>query len=147
MIKESHIGSKLSEYNRIMKENEEFYRDVAKTLGLSESVFWILYTLRTEYATVQSEICACMYQPKQTVNSALKKMEADGYIELTSGDDRRSKRILLTEKGDALCKKTVDKIIAIECAALDGLPEEELEQFLSLFRRFTDLLIEKRRVL
>ena len=73
-------------------------------------------------------------------------METDGYIELTCGDDRRSKRILLTEKGDALCEKTVDKIIGIECAALEGLSEEELEQFLSLFRRFTDLLKKGRGV-
>lgn len=145
-MKESHTGSKLSEYNRIMKENEDFYRDAAKALGLSESVFWILYTLRTGYATVPSEICACIYQPKQTVSSALKKMETDGYIKLTCGDDRRSKRILLTERGDALCEKTVDKIIGIECAALEGLSEEELEQFLSLFRRFTDLLKEGRGV-
>ena len=121
MIKESHIGSKLSEYNRIMKENDEVYRDLAKTLGLSESFFWILYA-----------------------NSALKKMEADGYIELTCGGNRRSKRIILTEKGDALCKRTVDKVIAIESAALNEMPEEELELFLSLFRKYTALLKERR---
>ena len=144
MIKESHIGSKLSEYNRIMKENDEVYRDLAKTLGLSESFFWILYALRAEDAAVQSELCACMHQPKQTVNSALKKMEADGYIELTCGGNRRSKRIILTEKGDALCKRTVDKVIAIESAALNEMPEEELELFLSLFRKYTALLKERR---
>lgn len=144
MPKESHTGSKLSEYNRIMKENDEIYRDLARTLGLSESVFWILYTLRTGDASAQSEICACTHQPKQTVNSALKKMEADGYIELTCGDNRRRKRILLTERGDALCKRTVDKVIEIECDALNEMPEEELELFLSLFRKYTALLKERR---
>lgn len=144
-MQEYHTDSHLAEYNRIMKENEDFYRDVAKELGLSESVFWILYTLRTGYATVQKEICACMHQPKQTINSALKKMETDGYIEMTCGNDRRSREVLLTKKGISLCEKTVDLIIEIECAALDSLSEREQELFLSLFRKFTGLLKHGKR--
>lgn len=97
--------------------------------------------LRTEYTEpVQSAICACLYEPKQTVNSALKKMETEGYIELIPGDDRRSKKILLTQKGNGLCEKTVDRVIKLELQALMGLTEEEQEAFLGLFRKYTGLL-------
>lgn len=43
---DSEIEKLLYKYNRIYKENNDLYRGVAKTLGVSDSVFWILYSLR-----------------------------------------------------------------------------------------------------
>ncbi len=134
----------LAQYNSIIKENEDIYRELARSLGLSECSFWILYTLRTkEGAPVQSDVCACLHEPKQTVNSALKKMEADGLITLAHGTDRRSKKISLTSQGTQLCEKTVDRVIGMEQMAFKGLPPQERELFLSLFRKLTGLLKEK----
>lgn len=138
---ENNAKNRLLEYNDIMKENDNIYRGLAKNMGLSLCSFWILYMLRTEDTEpVQSAICACLYEPKQTVNSALKKMETEGYIELIPGDDRRSKKILLTQKGAGLCEKTVDRVIKLELQALMGLTEEEQEAFIGLFRKYTGLL-------
>lgn len=33
-------GKRLSEYNNILKENDNLYRGVAKRLGLPECAFW-----------------------------------------------------------------------------------------------------------
>lgn len=138
---ENNIAGRLSEYNDIYKENDNIYRDIAKNLGLSECSFWTLYTLRTHFIPpVQSEISAFLHQPKQTVNSALKKMESDGYITLAQGKDLRSKQILLTQKGSALCEKTVDRVIAMEQNAFADLSDEEQQMFLSLFHKYTDML-------
>jgi DNA-binding MarR family transcriptional regulator len=132
---------RLLEYNAIIKETDELYRDVAKKLGLPDCSFWILYALRQEGGGLtQSEICDSFYQPKQTVNSALKKMEGDGYIILRSLNDRRSKQIHLTERGAALAQKTVDPVIHAEKQALTGLTEAEQNAFIGLFRKYTDLL-------
>ena len=49
-----------------------------------------------------------------TVNSSLKKMEAEGYIELLNINDKRSKQVSLTEKGLDLANNTVDIIISKE---------------------------------
>ncbi len=136
-----HTKKNLAGYNGIIKENDELYRNAAKSVGLSDCSFWILYCLRDPaMEPTQSEICAAMYQPKQTVNSAIKKLEGSGYIELASGKDHRSKALRLTEKGEALAAKTVDRVIGIELAALDGLSPSEQETFLNLFRKFTRLL-------
>ena len=140
MVKKN-TGKRLSEYNSIIKETDELYRGVAKALGLPDCAFWILYVLREEGEVLtQSEICYALYQPKQTVNSALKKLEYDGCIELTEMDDRRSKQIQLTEKGGKLAEKTVDKVIAAEHKALSGLTETEQETFIGLFRKYAGLL-------
>ena len=132
---------RIRQYNSIIKENDEIYRDIAKKFGMSESAFLILYYLRAEYgAPMQSEICSSFYQPKQSINSALKKLEADGYIMLETGSNRRSKRILLSPLGIKLCGETVDRIIEAEREALNSLTAEEQEAFMTLFDRYTKQL-------
>lgn len=138
-----HINTRQSllEYNRIFKENNKIYHELGKNLGLPECTMWILYTLReSDEIHTQSEISSIMYQPKQTVNSALKKLENDGYIKLTEMTDRRSKQIHLTEKGEELCKKTVDSIIDAENRAFSKMNEDETKTFLVLFRKYTEFL-------
>lgn len=142
-MNETAIGTKLSEFNSIIKESDDIYRCAAKALGLPDCAFWILYTLRAETEPVtQRGICNTMYQPKQTVNSALKKLEQDGVIRLTEMADRRSKQVLLTDRGRSLAGQTVDRVIDAEQHALSCLTDQEQEAFLALFHKYTKLLKE-----
>lgn len=141
---DSEIEKLLYKYNRIYKENNDLYRGVAKALGVSDSVFWILYSLREQSrGATQSEICNMLYEPKQTVNSALKKMEAEGYITMASHPDRRRKLLVLTQKGEELAEKTADKVLALECSALKEMSEADRQAFLRLFQTYTEILKEK----
>lgn len=135
------LSERLFEYNAIMKESDNLFRNAAKILGLSDCAFWILYTLRADSSILtQSEICSIMYQPKQTVNSALKKLESKGYINLLHLPDHRSKKIMLTDKGIEFSKNTVDKFIDAERTSLALLSDEEYETFIGLMRKYTNLL-------
>ena len=70
---------KLYEYNNVLKSIDDCYRNIAKRYGFSEAAFWTLYTLRMEPGNItQSDVCTVLYQPKQTVNSALKSSKARG---------------------------------------------------------------------
>lgn len=131
----------LSQYNSMFRENDEIYRSAAKMLGLPDCAFWILYSLRegNEMLT-QSEVCRLICLPKQTVNSSLKKLESDGYIEFSEKRDRRRKEIKLTEKGICLAENTADKVISAEKKAFSQLSSEECEMFIKIFRRYTDSL-------
>lgn len=141
IMEEKNTSKRLLEYNSIIKENDELYHKVSTALGLPDCAFWILYILREDNKVLtQSEICSALYQPKQTVNSSLKKLEYDGYIELIMMKDRRSKEIHLTQKGKVLAQNTVDKVICAEQNALSGLTAEEQDTFIGLFRKYTDLL-------
>ena len=109
-----NIGAEkqLSEYNHVYKENTAIYRDLSIRLGLNESTFWILYTLRIEEPPVtQSDMCAILAYPKQTVNSALKKLEQEGLLTLFGERGRGGKPIRLTEAGVKLAEQTVDLVI------------------------------------
>ena len=131
----------LAAYNELYKEQDDLYRAAARGFGLSDCAFWVLYALReAERPMTQSDVCAAVYQPKQTVHSALKKLIGEGCLRLAEGRDRRSKYLVLTERGEALVHRTVDPVMAAETAAMDTLTEAERTQFLSLCRRYNTAL-------
>ena len=115
----------LLEYNTIFKENDVIYRRMAAQFGLSDSAFWILYCLR-ESATplTQKQLCESIYMSKQTINSALKSLERNGFITLATGKDRRSKFLVLTEAGQELAARTVDLVIEQEQLAIASMGQE-----------------------
>ena len=112
----------LMAYNKETKKLDDLYRSAAKNCGMAECAFWILYTLRVEEKSfTQAEICEFLVEPKQTVNSALKKLVAEGYLALSAGTDQRSKLVRLTPKGDQLARERVDRIPEAEAAALRAM--------------------------
>ena len=134
-------SKRMLEINEIMKETDDLYRNLARKFKISDCMMWILYILREDDRVVtQSDICNMMYMPKQTVNSSLKKMEAEGYIELLNVNDKRSKQVCLTEKGINLANNTVDIVISKENNALSKMDGKEQELLINLFRKFKDLL-------
>lgn len=137
----NNINKLLLEYNGIIKENEKLYRHAAKALGLSDSAFWILYTLREmDSVSTQRDIINAIYMPPQTINSALKKLESEGFVALCNSSDKRKKQVTLTKKGEQLAEKTADKVLALEMETMESLAPQELEAFIGLFRRYSDLL-------
>ena len=128
-------------FNRETKKLDDVYRSAAKSCGISECAFWILYTLRVEEKSfTQAEICEFLVEPKQTVNSALKKLVAEGYLALSSGADQRSKLVRLTPKGEQLARARVDRIPEAEAAALRAMTPDERGALIRLTGRFRALL-------
>lgn len=138
-----YLSKRMLEFNEIMKETDDLYRNLAKKFKISDCMLWILYILREDDKEItQSKICNSLYMPKQTVNSSLKKMESEGYIQLLNINGRRSKQVCLTKKGEDLANKTVDKIILKENHALSKMEEKEQELLISLLRKYKNLLKE-----
>ena len=70
----------------------------------------------------------------------LYKEQGDGYLRLAEGRDRRSKHLVLTERGEALVRRTVDPVMTAETAAMGTLTETEQAQLLALQRRYNAAL-------
>ena len=57
-------------YNSLYKANNEIYHRLARHFGLSDTAFWILYTLREQGGCVsQSQLCGELFLSKQTIHS------------------------------------------------------------------------------
>ena len=82
-----------------------------------------------------------LYMPRQTVNSALKNLQKDEYICLTQAENnKKSKILVLTDKGEELAKNSADMVLKSEIKVLRQFSEDELKVFLSLSEKYALLL-------
>ena len=130
-------------FNAAMKHVDDVYRRAVRQYGLSECAFWILYTLRVERPYTQAGLCEFLHEPKQTVNSALKKLEAEGYLSLSAGDDQRSKRVCLTEKGEQLARTCADRVAEAEARAIGSMSPDDRAALIRLTELYGTLLSEQ----
>lgn len=138
-----YMSSNLREYNRIYKEVNDIYHDVCTRLGLSNSAFEILYTIcEVGDGCLQKDVCNASLIPKQTVNSAIRKLETEGYLTLSNGKGR-SKHIHLTKNGYSLLKETIFPIVQAENEAFNDLSYDECELLLKLHTKYISALREK----
>lgn len=126
--------------NRLTEGIGGVYHTAAFKLNLSDSTLAILYAIRIEGGERSiTDICATTGLSKQTVNSALRKLEKDEIIRLKAMDGRK-KTVGLTDKGIALAEKTADKLIEAENRAIAHWSEEEISEYLRLLQKFLGCL-------
>lgn len=131
----------LADFNRLYKEEDELYHKVASKMGVPDSVFSIFYLLNDlGEGCMQKDICYAAFVNKQTVNSSVWKMVADGYIYLKQGRGR-DKHIFLTETGKQFVEKYIVPVVQKENEAFTDLKEEEQRELL----RLTNIYIESLR--
>ena len=135
---ELHPGMK--EFNRIFKECNHIYHDIALKLGLSDSGFDILYTLcEIGDGCLQKDICDATMLSKQTIHSSVQKLAKDGYLSLQPGKGR-DLHIHLTSAGKALMEEKITPAIQTENLAFTDMSKDEQEEFLRLNRKYADSL-------
>ena len=140
------IAEKRMMFDRIFKEQDYFYYQAAAKANLSEAAFWILFGIcDSEKSWTQSDLCREFYYSKQTVNSAVKRLEKMGFIQLMADKGNGNRKILvLTETGKNYCQAEIVPLIEAEQDAFASFTEEEVEILLSLMQRQLDAL--KKRI-
>ena len=108
------IKSESRRYNHIISEIDGIYHEISLKQGFTDSAMMILYTLADhDGSCLLSELVKLSGVSKQTINSALRKLEENGIVFLQPAGGK-SKRVTLTEKGKQTASDTVEKTIAIE---------------------------------
>lgn len=93
---EDKITGKMILYNQFSKELDGLYHLYARKSGLSDTAFWILYSVEESQSVyTQKELCEDWSYSRQTVNSALKKLVEQEIIELRPlPGNRKNKQIV-----------------------------------------------------
>ncbi len=136
-------SKEMKRYNHLHGEIEATYHDSSLKLGISDSVSKILYTIcSVGDSFLLNDICRSTGLSKQTVNSAIRKLESDGiiYLEAVNG---KAKKVCLTEKGILFANETAVNLIEIENSILDSWADDDVQMFLELTERFLISLKEK----
>ncbi len=135
----------LEKFNKIYKELDILYHNYAKSCGLSDMAYWILYSmLESDDLFTQRDFCKEWFSAPQTVNSALKDLEKKGIIFLESvPGNKKNKWIKLTEEGKAFTERVISPLIRAECESFDDLTKEECESMLGTTQKYIGVLAEK----
>ncbi len=133
----------MKRFNHLLGEIEAVYHEMALKFGQSDSVMNILYTI-CDYgdSCPLQEICRRSGISKQTINSALRKLEREGIV-YSEQAGVKGKNVCLTEKGKELAGDTAVRVIEVENGILASWPEEDVKRYLELTERFLVGIKEK----
>lgn len=140
MTKEDRKNAYL--YCKFRDEQFALYDEYAKRHGMLMKTLLVTNALfYAQDGMTQTEICRRTFQSKQTVNLIVKNLLRDGYVTVAEiPEDRRNKRVRMTDAGRAYCGKVVRHITWAEDTAMSLLTPEEQKQLIDLSRRFTENL-------
>ena len=121
--------------NCLTSELDALYHRAAVRLGLADSDMFLLYLLYEKNGKCPlSSIRGETGISKQTVNSAVRKMEREGliYLEQSGG---RAKTACLTEKGKTFAENTVARLFAAESGIFNSWSGDEINTYLYLLEK------------
>ena len=132
------IVRQIHRLNYLTAELDGLYHQASLQIGLSDSAMRILYAIydNGDGCPLQT-ICRQAGISKQTVNSALRKLEEEGILYLVHLKGK-NKKVMLTEKGGAYLEQTAARLYAAESRAFASWTEAELEDYLRLTEKFAE---------
>ncbi len=137
------ISKEMKRYNYLCGEIEAAYHALSLKLGLSDSAMRILYAVcdNGEGCRLQN-ISVYTGLSKQTINSAMRKLESEGIVYLEAFN-AKSKKVYFTEKGRKLAERTAYRMIQIEEEIFASWEKADVLKYLRLTENYLVSLREK----
>ena len=128
------------EYTYLAGEINALYHEAAVKTGVSDSVQNILYVIWEQGTECpQSEISKLTGISRQTINSAIRKLEREGIVTLKPGKGRNT-IVCLTESGKAFAAQRIQPLFEIENKIWEEWTPEEQQEYLRLTQKYRDAL-------
>lgn len=117
---------------------EELYGEWAKTHGMSYNTVLTLYALDLGRPCTQKQIAEEWLIPKQTLNTIIKELERQGYVEFQPQPGKREKLVRFTMAGRAYAQMHLGELYQMEERAMETLPAHLRQALLEGTQAFTD---------
>lgn len=140
MIAGKEINDFVNAYCRLRDRQTAVHDGCAKRHGLTVNELFVLDILWfAEDGCTQKEICERLSANKQTVNAIITRFNKQGYILFKAvKEDRRNKKIVLTESGKAYAKNIIPPAADAENLAMADIPIEKVAELVALTTTFTE---------
>lgn len=126
----------IGKINCLTTDLDGLYHQAARKLGIADSVLIVTYMIYEKGdGCLLYDICSESGVSKQTINSAIRKLESDQILFLEQEKGKR-KRIRLTEKGHAFIDQTAARLLEAECNAFRDWTDDELELYLKFMEKY-----------
>lgn len=127
-------------YAYLSAEITSLYHEAAVKMGISDTVLNILYVLcEKEGQCLQSDIFRLTGISRQTINSAIRKLERDGLAYLEQGEGRNT-MVCLTKNGRDFSAEKILPLFRIENKIWDEWTVDEQEKYVLLTQTYRDSL-------
>ena len=141
-----HQEYEVQQFNRLYKELDDIYHEIALAIGVSDSAFEVLYVVCIlGDGCLQKDICREAYVSKQTVSSSVRNLEKNGFLYLEKSG--RDKHICLTEKGRQFVEQKIRPVADMENEAFLEMGPEERAELIRLSQKYVDLFGKKEKEL
>ena len=137
------ISQNMKRCNHLQGEIDAVYHEASLKFGISDSVQIIFYTVcHLGDNCPLSDVVKVSGISKQTINSALRNMESQGFVKVISAT-LKTQNVILTKKGKQLAEKTVIRLMKTEDEIFNEWSNEDVQKYLELNERFLKSLKEK----
>lgn len=137
------ISKELKRFNYLFGETGAAYHEMHLKLGMSDSAISILYVvLEHGGSCLLQHICHYTGLSKQTINSALRKLEREDIVYLEMAGSK-NKMVHLTETGRTLAEETAGRVLQAEDEIFASWSLEDVEKYLQLTESYMLALKEK----
>lgn len=140
MIAGKEINDYVNAYCKLRDRQTAVYYRCAKKHGLTVNELFVLDILWfADGGCTQKEICERLSANKQTVNAIITRFDKQGFIKYTEvKEDRRNKRIALTEIGKAYAQGIIPPAADAENLAMADMPIDKVAELVKLTTTFTE---------
>lgn len=133
----------IKEFNCLYKELDDLYHEAALAAGISDSAFIIFYAIiDLGDGCLQKDIADRFCISRQTINSSVKKLEAENYLTLKHGK-KRDMHLFLTPRGQKFVAEKIAPVVEAENNAFASMTPEDAREFLRLTRKYVSLFEEQ----
>lgn len=109
-------------------------------IDLTSPQFAALTILDENPGIDQATLAGMIALDRPTIGGVIERLAGKGLVERkTSESDRRAKSLTLTSAGKAMVKRMRPLVVETQSKILDGLSDEEKEQFTILAKKITQL--------
>lgn len=130
------------ELDYLYKEADRIYYLFARRCGLSTCAYWMMYDIERAGGSIALiELSDSWSYSKQTINSAIKSLEARGLISLAFAEgSRRNKVASLTDEGKRFTERYIVPAQQAERRAFNSLDPAERTALIASARSYTQAL-------
>ena len=136
---EKDLSGEIHRINCLMSDIDAAYHLASVKLGVSDSTSFIFYMLYIHDGyCLLNDIYRLSGISKQTVNSALRKLESENmiYLENLNG---KAKKVCATESGKPYIYEVSEKLYKAETAAFHEWSAEEIRAFIGTLEKYNAL--------
>lgn len=116
------------------------YYLLSKKLGINENTLAFLYALHDGQPHSQKEISNEWLIPRTTINSIVKTMRNEGYVEFCAEPHKKEKALILTEQGRKYADSLLSDIYTVEEKAIIGTLKNYSPEFVLALEDFSNRL-------